>query len=160
MIQDQLKSSTKTSELFINYGRISNKTNNDQISETVKRDIFESNLVPFARISSNCAFLAKNIQGVWTFMASYLQIKRLRNLTNIFSEKNVKETFLTHLGPFFSKSRRMRLFLKDLAQDFFPWLFFKFYAKFSEKPLKTFYEKVTTDIRTKGRTGRRTGTIS
>ena len=89
-----------------------------RLPETVKRDIFESNLVPLARISSNCAFLAKNIQGVWTFMASYLQVKKLRNLT-IFSEKNVKETFLTHLGPIFSKSRRMILFLKELVQEFF-----------------------------------------
>ena len=74
--------------------------------ETVKRDIFEANLVPFARISSNCAFLAKNIQGVWTFMASYLQVKKMRNLTNVFSEKKRERDFFDPSWPIFLKIQK------------------------------------------------------
>ena len=119
--------------------------------ETVKRDIFEANLVPFARISSNCAFLAKNIQGVWTFMASYLQVKKMRNLTNIISEKKTwKRLFWPILAHFSQNPEEWDSSSKTLNKTFFLDCFLSFMANFRKNLWKPSMKKSPQTYEPKG----------
>ena len=150
MIQDQLKSSTKTSELFINYGRISNKTN-DQISRNSQTRHIWGQLSPICPdFKQLCIFGKKHTRrlDIYGFLSSGKKNEKFNKY--IFWKKTWKRLFWPILAHFSQNPEEWDSSSKTLNKTFFLDCFLSFMANFRKNLWKPSMKKSPQTYEPKG----------